>query len=92
MAKGLAIGASKCVRARATDANDFIRSIPVWTKCAFTRDSVADSGLGMLLARAQQGQPPLCQRQVRMEFLLLKSDMKCDMTKELGVQILANSL
>ncbi|KAB2628783.1 hypothetical protein D8674_033578 [Pyrus ussuriensis x Pyrus communis] len=31
-----------------------------------------------------QSDIPLYQRQVRMEFLLLKSDMKCGMTKELG--------
>ncbi|KAB2600452.1 hypothetical protein D8674_010723 [Pyrus ussuriensis x Pyrus communis] len=45
------------------------------------------SGLGMLLARAQLGQQPLYQRQVRMEFFLLKSDMKCGMTKELGRRV-----
>ncbi|KAB2597326.1 hypothetical protein D8674_000246 [Pyrus ussuriensis x Pyrus communis] len=42
------------------------------------------SGLKTLLAQAQLGQQPLYQRQVRMEFLLLKSDKKCGMTKELG--------
>ena len=42
MAKGLAIGASECVGARATDANDFKRSIPVWTECAFTQDSITE--------------------------------------------------
>ncbi|KAB2595285.1 hypothetical protein D8674_030735 [Pyrus ussuriensis x Pyrus communis] len=35
------------------------------------------SGLETLLAQAQLGQQPLCQRQVRMKFLLLKFDMKC---------------
>ncbi|KAB2630918.1 S ribonuclease [Pyrus ussuriensis x Pyrus communis] len=47
-------------------------------------DVVETSGLETLLAQAQLGQRPLYQRQVRMEFLLLKSDMKCGMTKELG--------
>ncbi|KAM2293492.1 hypothetical protein ACFXTI_028096 [Malus domestica] len=64
MAKGFAIGASKLVGARATDANNFKRSIPVWTKCSFTQDSVADSGLGTLLAQAQLGQLPLYQRMI----------------------------
>ncbi|KAB2595203.1 hypothetical protein D8674_030653 [Pyrus ussuriensis x Pyrus communis] len=41
MAKGLAIGAPELVRTRATDANNFKRSIPIWAKRAFTRDSVA---------------------------------------------------
>ncbi|KAM1285032.1 hypothetical protein ACFX2J_027652 [Malus domestica] len=85
MAKGLVIGASKLVGARATDANNFKWSIPVWTKCSFTQDSVTDSGLGTLLAQAQLGQLPLYQRQVRIGFLLLMSDTKCGMTKELGV-------
>ena len=42
MAKGLAIGAPKLVRTRATDANNFKRSIPIWAKRAFTWDSVPE--------------------------------------------------
>ena len=42
MAKGLAIGAPELVRTRATDANNFKRSIPIWAKCAFTWDFVAE--------------------------------------------------
>ena len=42
MAKGLAIGALELVRTRATDANNFKRSIPICAKCPFTQDSVAE--------------------------------------------------
>ena len=41
IAKGLAIGAPELVGTRATDANNFKRSIPIWAEHAFTRDSVA---------------------------------------------------
>ncbi|KAM1009561.1 hypothetical protein FF1_044985 [Malus domestica] len=92
MAKGLAVRASELVGAKAADADDLERSVPVRTECSFTRDSITDSGFGMLLAQAQPGQLLLYQKQVRMEFLLWKSDMKCGMTKELEVRILANNL
>ncbi|CAN6725522.1 unnamed protein product [Malus baccata var. baccata] len=42
MAKGLAVGASELVEARAADADDLERSIPVRTECSFTRDSIVE--------------------------------------------------
>ncbi|KAB2597148.1 hypothetical protein D8674_000068 [Pyrus ussuriensis x Pyrus communis] len=49
-----------------------------------SRESEDGSGDAEDRGDAQLGQRPLYQRQVRMEFLLLKSNMKCGMTKELG--------
>ena len=40
MAKGLVVGASELVGARAADANDLERSVPVRTECSFTRDPI----------------------------------------------------
>ncbi|CAN6567960.1 unnamed protein product [Malus baccata var. baccata] len=42
MAKGLAVGASELVGARAADADDLERSVPVRTECSFTRDSITE--------------------------------------------------
>ncbi|CAN6543491.1 unnamed protein product [Malus baccata var. baccata] len=88
MAKGLVVRASELVGARAADADDLEQSVPVRTECSFTRDSITDSGLGMLLAQAQPGQLLLYQKQVRMEFLLWKSDMKCEHPELLVVEML----
>ncbi|CAN6544393.1 unnamed protein product [Malus baccata var. baccata] len=78
MAKGLAIGASKLVGARATDANNFKRSIPVWTKCSFTRDSVADLDSERCLLKLNWTTTSV-PKASRMGFLLLMSDTKCVM-------------
>ena len=42
MTKGLAIEAPEIVGTRATDANNFKRSILIWAERGFTRDSVAE--------------------------------------------------